>query len=296
MDTHQLEIFIASAQYLNFTKASKHLNMVPSNVSHSISMLEHELDMKLFNRNNNKLSLTADGQEFLKDAIRITTIAANAKNRTRNMNIVDKDVLALGVVYPEFIYKCIPTFRNFYKKYPMVNIQLMKYDSITVSRMLSDKQVDAAFGRLDMFTGDSNIRWKSLYKDPFMVVLHEDHPLAKEKEITIPMLRQELILLMNRKDNPGMFDMIQHLFLAHNMVPNTNDYSNHHLSTLILAAMNMGIVIIPYQNICYRQLPDGLVVKKLKDKNALHEIGIAWNNTYVSDTLSLFLKEFFIEN
>ena len=68
MDTHQLEVFITAAQYLNFTQAAKRLNMVPSAVSHNIAMLESELSTKLFLRNKNKISLTVEGKLFLADA------------------------------------------------------------------------------------------------------------------------------------------------------------------------------------------------------------------------------------
>lgn len=294
MDTHQLEIFITSAQYLNFTKASKRLNMVPSAISYSISVLENELNTKLFTRDNNTLSLTNDGEEFLRDAILISTIASNAKNRNEITRVGEeqKGKILIGFVFPEFIYKFIPNMRKFHQKHPGIELQNMQYDCITIARMMMNKQMDLAFGRQDMFSLDSDIAWKSLYQDPFQIVMHKEHFLADKESITIPMLSHECILVMNRKENPGMFDMIQHLFLSHKMMPNINDSSNHHLTTLMLAAMNMGIVIIPNQNICYMKLPEELICKELNDSQAYHEIGIAWNKGNISQSAANFLEEF----
>ena len=50
MNTIQLECFIAVAEYLNFSKASRELKITQPAVSHQIQTLEEELGVKLFNR------------------------------------------------------------------------------------------------------------------------------------------------------------------------------------------------------------------------------------------------------
>lgn len=293
MDTRQLEVYITAVQYMNFTEASKRLNMVPSAVSHNISMLENELQTKLFTRDKNKLSLTAEGKSFLYDAIRITTIARNAVVRAQTLEEGDNGSLKVGFVFPEFVQRFLTELKAFSTKYPTVDVSFNQYDSIAVSQMLSKKELDVAFGRQDMFANNQHVIWRSLYRDPFMVVMHRDHSLASVQSITIPMLKHETIVMMNRNANPGMFDMIQHLFLSHSLVPMIHDQSNHHITTMMLAAMQKGVVIIPYQNIRYMRLPDELVYRQLSDPIAFHEIGIAWNDNNVSQLVRRFLEEFF---
>ena len=211
MDTRQLEVYITAVQYMNFTEASKRLNMVPSAVSHSISMLENELQTKLFVRDKNKLSLTPEGKAFLYDAIRIKTIANNAVVRAQTQKEDHGGILNVGFVFPEFIQQFIPEMSDFSEKYPAVEVSFNQYDAITLAQKLSKRELDVAFGRQDMFTTHQHIAWRSLYRDPFMVVMHREHALASSVSITVSMLKYETLLMMSRGANPGMFDMLQHL-------------------------------------------------------------------------------------
>ena len=93
-----------------------------------------------------------------------------------------------------------------------------------------------------------------------------------------------------------MFDMIQHLFMAHNIVPHLNDESDHYITSLMYAVMQKGIVIVPRLNVSYLNLPDDLVCVELDDQNAYHEIGIAWNEVNLSKSVSLFLDWFKVEH
>ena len=154
------------------------------------------------------------------------------------------------------------------------------------------EDLDIAFGRRDTFIQSPKLKWKSLYIDPFKVVLNKNHPLTIHDSITPQMMTKEKILTMSRKANPGMFDMITHLFMSNGIVPQINDTSNHHYTTLLLASINAGVVIIPYQNIKSINLHPNLVYLDLIDPSAQHEIGIAWNEPMENLALSLFLKTF----
>lgn len=293
MDTRQLEVFVTAAQYLNFTKASKKLNMVPSAVSHNISALENELRKKLFTRDNNKLALTTSGEEFMKDAIRILTIANNATIRTKAEE--ERENLQIGFVFPEFVLEYIPLLTAFSQEHTDINVVGRQHNSVILSTMLSEKKIDVAFARSEMFSRDSRIHWHKLYRDPFLVVLHRSHGLAEAKTLTVPMLKNETIIVMNRRVNPGMFDMIQHLFLSHGIIPRLNDDSDHHITSLVYAVMKKGIVILPRLNVNYLKLPEELVCIELDDPRACHEIGIAWNEKNIGRPVSLLLDQFQIK-
>lgn len=68
MNTVQLECFVAVAEYLNFSKASRSLKITQPAVSHQIQTLEEELGVKLFNRTSKSVILTQEGSRFLPDA------------------------------------------------------------------------------------------------------------------------------------------------------------------------------------------------------------------------------------
>ena len=81
MNTVQLECFMAVAEHLNFSKASRALKITQPAVSHQIQTLEEELETKLFVRTSKNVALTQEGILFLADAQLILKTALSAKER-----------------------------------------------------------------------------------------------------------------------------------------------------------------------------------------------------------------------
>ena len=68
MKLTQLEYFCVAARYHNITKAAKELFVTQPSISNAIRALEEEFGVNLFFRNNNKLTLTPEGELFYKSA------------------------------------------------------------------------------------------------------------------------------------------------------------------------------------------------------------------------------------
>lgn len=66
MKLTQLEYFCVAARYHNITKAAKELFVTQPSISNAIKALEEEFGVNLFFRNNNKLTLTPEGELFYK--------------------------------------------------------------------------------------------------------------------------------------------------------------------------------------------------------------------------------------
>lgn len=65
MNTRQLEYFVSLAETLSFTKTAQKFYISQTAVTKQIKTLEHNLDTKLFNRNNHRVELTPEGNVFL---------------------------------------------------------------------------------------------------------------------------------------------------------------------------------------------------------------------------------------
>ena len=63
--TKQLQIFLATAQYLNFTHAAEAMNMTQGAISRQIQTLETLIGVALFHRHARGLSLTSEGERFV---------------------------------------------------------------------------------------------------------------------------------------------------------------------------------------------------------------------------------------
>src|SRR6202453_2379718 len=77
MELRHLEVFVAVAEELSFTRASTRLHLVQSGVSSAIKALERDLGAQLFDRDRHRVMLTDAGQVLLPEA-RATLAAAQA--------------------------------------------------------------------------------------------------------------------------------------------------------------------------------------------------------------------------
>jgi DNA-binding transcriptional LysR family regulator len=77
MELRHLEYFVAVAEELSFTRASRRLHVVQSGVSSAIQSLERDLGAALFDRDRHRVELTDAGQALLPPA-RATLAAAEA--------------------------------------------------------------------------------------------------------------------------------------------------------------------------------------------------------------------------
>ena len=65
MELSQIRYFIVAAQFQNLSKAAKILNITQPALSKSISKLEDEIGVHLFDRSSKKITLNESGKKFL---------------------------------------------------------------------------------------------------------------------------------------------------------------------------------------------------------------------------------------
>ena len=63
-NTDHLPVFLAVAEIKGITGAASALDMPKSTVSRTLSRLEEDLDIRLFDRNTRQMRLTAEGELF----------------------------------------------------------------------------------------------------------------------------------------------------------------------------------------------------------------------------------------
>jgi DNA-binding transcriptional LysR family regulator len=69
----------------SFSAAAEELHRVPSTISYSVSKLEQDLNVVLFERNGPKATLTTAGRELLKEGRYLLNAAANLESRVRRV-------------------------------------------------------------------------------------------------------------------------------------------------------------------------------------------------------------------
>jgi LysR family transcriptional regulator, glycine cleavage system transcriptional activator len=135
--TKELQAFLITAQYLNFTAAAQVLNVTQGAVSRQVISLEEQLKVRLFHRHARGLTLTNKGSEFLP----LVEQAMNQIHRAVDQVSNDKQLVKLKA--PSCITPwLLPKLMTFQQAYPDIDVELTS--AIKHSVNFSTEPFDAA--------------------------------------------------------------------------------------------------------------------------------------------------------
>lgn len=214
LDVHQLNVFLASAETLNFTHAARQLHMTQPSVSQHIQALERHFDMQLFLRNGRNLELTDAGMALLPLAREAVALSVN----------IDETIESLkGNIYGHLIVGCSTTpgkyilpmlLARFHHIYPRVRVTCKVSPQPDSLRSLAEGESHFA---LFSFDRDSypDLEIVSFFTDPIVLIAPIDHPWAQRGEIEpAELLEGDFIM---REPESGTFNAVSENMAAHNL-------------------------------------------------------------------------------
>lgn len=138
MELTQLKYFQAAAKYENLSEASKYLNITQPTLSASISRLEQELGLPLFDRRGKKIRLNLSGQTFLEYVQEILELSDIAVRVTRKQYESTLLICTSAAILSQYL---IPMFCAEYPQY-QVDPQMMEEGEIL--KLLRRGSIDIA--------------------------------------------------------------------------------------------------------------------------------------------------------
>lgn len=144
MDTQSLITFVTLAEYRNFTKTADALFVAQSTVTNRIAELEREIGKPLFERNNRRVTLSAEGERFLGYAKRIIELS-NAG--IQEVNSFNKYPVTLRLGTTNTIYEChlLPQIKEYMKKHPQHAVKITIGHSKDLLLAIQDQLYDAVY-------------------------------------------------------------------------------------------------------------------------------------------------------
>ena len=287
MELRHLRYFCAVAGQGTFRKAGELLHVSQSAISEQIADLELEIGGALLDRSSRQTRLTPHGQLFLAEAQKMLLAADQAVDITRRSLKGQIGTLAIGFFLwgsGDFFSRII---RDYRKLHPEVRISLYEmHATIQIQSLLSGK-IDVGFTRPLEQAFDGALRAELIYRDPVVVALPLEHPLAG-KTISVKDLANERWVMLERDLNPTLFDSILALCSAAGFAPEITHRSSSWPSVLTLVESGEGIALVP-SGVRYLATP-GLVFCDLAAPTTSVGVSIAWNPERESAVLLAFLK------
>ncbi|MBO9357567.1 LysR family transcriptional regulator [Bordetella petrii] len=143
LDLDALQIFKAVAERGGVARAAAHLNRVQSNVSTRLRQLEAALGTTLFQRQNRRLVLSAQGRLLLDYAERLLRLSDEAQAALRDG--APRGLLRVGTMESTAAARLPPILAAYHGAWPQVRIELVSGTSgALVNKVLRD-EIEAAF-------------------------------------------------------------------------------------------------------------------------------------------------------
>ena len=92
MDIESLKTFIVLSNVKNYTRAANQLFVAQSTVTNRINELEKELNISLFSRNNRRVELTMEGEQFLLYAEKVIKLTDDSLSEIRSIHKFDNHI------------------------------------------------------------------------------------------------------------------------------------------------------------------------------------------------------------
>jgi len=192
METRQLEVFVAVAEELSFTRAAQRLFAVQSSVSSAIRALETELHTTLFDRSTRRVALSPAGAAFLPEAKAALEAVERAKAVVQEATDGLRGSIRIGILASIDVLDLPGLLGAFHRRYPHVDIRVAV--SMTGSTGHAD---DVRHGRLDVAllglppADLAGLRTIVLATRPFVALLPAGHPMAGRAELSLADLAEE---------------------------------------------------------------------------------------------------------
>lgn len=181
MSDRRLQVFHAVAGVLSFTRAAELLNMTQPAVTHQIRQLEADFDTRLFDRENNKISLTEAGEQVLEYANQILSLYDEMNESVKSLTGDTSGLVTLGASTTIAEYMLPGLLGDFLKKFSNVQVRLRVANTEAVVGMVADNSID--LGIVEGVVSNQYLVVEDCKADELRVIVPPDHPLAKHSVI-----------------------------------------------------------------------------------------------------------------
>ncbi len=189
MDVRQLHCFVAIARLRNFTKAAEALQVAQPAVSMSIRRLEEELELILFNRQDRKVSLTAEGEIFLVHAERVLADLAAARHEMADLRGLGKGEVRVGIPPMLSSYFFPGILCDFSRRYPKLRLSVSGEGTGRIQKMISQGELD--MGVIAGHHVPESLESRHFLREEVVICVPPGHRFATEPSVSLAAFTSE---------------------------------------------------------------------------------------------------------
>ncbi|MBU8598878.1 LysR family transcriptional regulator [Shouchella clausii] len=289
MDLRSIKTFQTIIKHGSFQKAAEELSYAQSTITMQMKKLESELGVVLIERGK-PFQLTEAGRLLALQGDLLLQEFERLQERMDALVKGEAGHIRVGAMEPAASYRLPYALAPFYEKFPRVNVSVQIESSRKLIEMVEADELDLAI--CTAANVPTTVRFLPLFPEEVAILMPDAHPLANEKDISLPQLENEPMLIttaacpFRRNIEKQMRDR--------GLRPTYRMEISNMLALKHYVQAGYGIAAVPIR--CVMPPPKGTVLKAIRLFEEDLLVGLAENKTKPFGRVATSLKNILQKN
>jgi DNA-binding transcriptional LysR family regulator len=241
----ELESFVAVAEELSFTRAATRLRLAQPPLSRHVRALEDRLGVRLFERSNRSVALTAAGRALYAEVQGPLVQLERAAAAARRAAAGETGRLELGFVSSLLGPDLGELFRTFRAAHP--DVQLTLFDRIPHEqlRAIAEGRLDGGFVGLAPATRVAGVVFAPWKTEALWLFVPRSHPLAGRTRVALTAVAGLPLVAIGAEAAPAFASKVQALCRTAGFRPRIVQEASRAQAVVAMVAAGSGVAILP---------------------------------------------------
>ena len=285
----QMRYFIAVAEARSISGGAASVSISQSAVTDAIRFIEAEIGSVLFLRHAKGVTLTREGQQFLRHARKIVDALNDIRSGIGHVEATIDGRLLIGatpIVTGYFLTDLLARYRQ---AFPAVEVSIVEERSDYVEHMLVNGELDLAILIVPGLTRPEALDHEVLLRSDMRVWMAPGHPLSANESLSLADLMFEPLIAVAREELAPASNAVWH---GQPTRPRPAFRSASVEAVRGLVGTNAGVAILP--DLLYRPWSlegDRIMAKRTREPLPTVDIGLVWRRlTRQSEAAAMFME------
>ncbi len=286
----QVRYFVAAAEAGQISQAAIELNVSQSAVTAAVKQLEAMLQVSLFERHSNGVSLSYDGHRFLQHARNILAAVNEAVRASQSTHAEVAGRLRIGVTYTVAGYFLPPHLARFTRSFPEVRVELHEAPRSKIELGLSKGALDLGVLLTANLRNRAGLDSLTLMRSLRRLWLPVEHPLLQADSLSLVEVAQEPYVMLTVDEAS---QTAQRYWRKTELRPDVIFRTSSVEAVRSMVAAGMGITIL--SDMVYRPWSlegQRIETRRLIDAVPSMDVGLAWKKTAQLSPAAAVFREF----
>lgn len=288
MTLQQLYYFRVLAKIQHFTKAAEVLLIAQPSLSYSISQLEKELNVELFERNGRNIKLSYLGERFLEYVGKSLDTLDEGVMMLKTLADSSTGEVSLGYIY-SVSSKFIPgMIKKFYEddSNKLIKFSLVQNLNEQLLKDLKSNKIDLAICPKP----EKGFKYTKIFKQQLYLIVPKKHRFSQKKCIAITDIIDEPFVALSKSSY--LRNIVDDIFKKSNFSPNIVFEAEECNAVISYVSLNFGISIVPEIPSMYKHVN----TVKICNLPLEREIYLCWTDDKYLSPAAIKVKDFIINN